>query len=366
MPAQHPDAHAASAEVPAFPEATTAAGQPELRRSSSYEYRSRLRVGSLPLVHIVRGVDPSTGARPPAIGVIAIGQVALGVIAIGQLAVGVITVGQAAIGLGWGIGQLSCGLLAAGQIAAGALGSVGQVALGPHALGLVQDHAPWAAVAWILGGLALGLVALRRLKRIGAVVGRRTGALRDLSSVRDGHARVAARVVSENRLRAPLSNQPCVFWHAVRVGPGVRVLERGGGEIAIADATGTARLDLASAVTFIRNDTYTELPAPDWSLYMETFLAQGDPLYIAGPVHLEPDPEAQGAYRPGGVSPVFRGQPDQPVIVTTQRPDQIAAELRLGLGLAAALLVAGLLALGQMAAVGALAVVFGGASRSWI
>src|SRR3954469_20411257 len=104
---------------------STAPAEP-IRKPSTYEYRSRLKVGSLPLVHVVRGVDPSTGARPPAIGVIAVGQVALGVVAVGQLAVGVITVGQAAIGLGWGVGQLACGLLAAGQIAAGALGAVGQ------------------------------------------------------------------------------------------------------------------------------------------------------------------------------------------------------------------------------------------------
>ena len=43
-----------------------------IRKPSSYEYRSRLKIGALPLVHIVRGVDPSTGARPPAIGIIAI------------------------------------------------------------------------------------------------------------------------------------------------------------------------------------------------------------------------------------------------------------------------------------------------------
>src|SRR3954468_12647626 len=91
-----------------------------VRRTQGYEYRSRLKVGSLPLLHIVRGVDPSTGTRPPAIGIIAIGQVAMGVIAIGQLAIGGVAVGQAAIGLGWGVGQIATGVLAAGQVAAGA------------------------------------------------------------------------------------------------------------------------------------------------------------------------------------------------------------------------------------------------------
>jgi hypothetical protein len=314
---------------------------PEQRLSSSFEYRSRLKIGALPLVHVVRGIDPSTGSRPPAIGVIAIGQVAFGVIAIGQLAVGGITLGQASIGLGWGIGQLACGMLAAGQVAAGTLGSIGQVALGPHALGLVQDHTPWAAIAWIIVGLLLGAAALRRRARLGGLVGTRTGPLARLSAVRDGRARVAARVLSDNTLRAPLSNRPCVFWHGVRVGPGLRVLERGGGEVTVADDSGTARLDLSSAVTFIRNDRYTELPAPDWSLYMETFLAQGDALYIAGPVRLESDPTAEHAYRPGTVSPIFRGLPDEPLIVTTQKPEQVAAELRFGMGLALTLIASG-------------------------
>jgi hypothetical protein len=336
---------------------------PELRRSSSFEYRSRLRVGALPLVHYVRGIDPSTGARPPAIGVIAIGQVAFGGIAIGQLAVGGIAIGQAAVGLAWGVGQLGCGLLAAGQVAVGALGSVGQVALGPRALGLVQDHGPWAALIWIVCGLLVGVATVRRLRRVGPLVGGLTGPLSRLAALRDGHARVSARVLSDNTLRAPLTNRPCVFWHGVRVGPGVRVLERGGGAITIADATGTARVDLSSAVTFIRNDTYSELPAPDWSLYMETFLSQGDDLYVAGPIRMEPDAEASAAYRPGGASPMFRGQPDRPLVVTTQHPAQIAGELRVGAGLALSLLMAGLLALGQHAALAALAVAVCGVSR---
>ena len=77
---------------------------------SSFEYRSRLKVFGLPLVHVVRGIDPSSGRRPTAVGIIAIGQVAVGVIAIGQVAVGGISLGQASIGLGWGLGQLAFGL----------------------------------------------------------------------------------------------------------------------------------------------------------------------------------------------------------------------------------------------------------------
>jgi len=57
---------------------------------SSFEYRSRLKVFGLPLVHIVRGIDPSSGKRPTAIGVIAIGQVAVGVLAIAAAALSLV------------------------------------------------------------------------------------------------------------------------------------------------------------------------------------------------------------------------------------------------------------------------------------
>ena len=86
---------------------------------SSFEYRSRLKVFGLPLVHVVRGIDPSSGRRPTAVGVIAVGQVAVGVVAIGQVAIGGISLGQASNRARLGIGQLAFGLLAAGQVAAG-------------------------------------------------------------------------------------------------------------------------------------------------------------------------------------------------------------------------------------------------------
>src|SRR6478752_7183363 len=120
---------------------------------ASFEYRSRLKVMGLPLVHIVRGIDPSSGRRPTAVGIVAIGQVAVGLVAIGQVAVGGISLGQASIGLGWGIGQLAFGLLAAGQVAAGLLGAAGQLAVAPHALGMVTDTGMFVAAGWLITGL---------------------------------------------------------------------------------------------------------------------------------------------------------------------------------------------------------------------
>ncbi|HTB57010.1 MAG TPA: hypothetical protein VLC06_04010 [Polyangia bacterium] len=314
--------------------------------AASFEYRSRLRIGRLPLVHVVRGIDPSTGRRPPAVGVIAIGQIAVGIVAVGQVALGAISVGQAAIGLGWGIGQAACGLLAAGQVAAGLLGALGQIALGPRALGMVSSPGAWVAIGWLLGGACLLAGIARRRRRLAALLSRPWPT--EIRSLGDGAeddiAHVAARVVSADHLHAPLSGAPCVYWHTVEVSPAERRHEHGGGEVTIADATGAARVDLAGPVIFIRSDNYHEIAGPDWALHLETSLGEGDEVHVTGPVLLAPDRDAGSAHR-GGVSPLFVGRADQPLIVTTRNPLAFGAELRFAAGLAWTSLAGGLLAL---------------------
>src|SRR5262245_13750986 len=311
-------AHGDSARTDGEPEPTDHA-------PSSFEYRSRLKVFGLPLVHVVRGIDPSSGRRPTAVGIIAIGQVAVGVIAIGQVAVGGISLGQASIGLGWGIGQLAFGLLAAGQVAAGLVGAAGQLAVAPHALGMVTDTGLFVAMGWLITGILLAFSAARRRRRLGPLLD--TPSPTRIASVRDGRAHVQAEVVSEDQLRAPLSSRPCVFWHTVHVGPALREHERSGGNVLIGDGSGQACVDFGSEVIFIRGDNYREIAGPDWALHIETSLARGDALHVAGPVTVTSDPTAGAPYR-GGVSPVFTGRRDAPLIVTTRNPRTMLTELR--------------------------------------
>jgi len=312
----------------------------------SFEYRSRLRIGRLPLLHVVRGIDPSTGRRPPAVGVIAVGQIAIGLVSIGQVALGVISIGQAAIGLGWGIGQAACGLLAAGQVAAGLLGSVGQVALGPHGIGMVHFDGAWVTLGWLFAGTCLLAAIARRRRRLGTLLAwPAPSSIRSVQdSAGDDTAHVAAKVVSSDQLRAPLSGAPCVYWHTVEVGPAVRRHEHAGGEVTIADATGVARVDLSGPVIFIRSDNYREIAGPDWALHIETSLARGDEIHVAGPVTLAPDRQAGGAYR-GGLSPIFVGQPREPLVITTRNPLGLRAELRFAAALGWTSLAGGLLTL---------------------
>ncbi|MFL5304335.1 MAG: hypothetical protein ACJ8F1_03940 [Polyangia bacterium] len=312
--------------------------------SPAFEYRSRLKIGRLPLVHVVSGIDPSTGRRPPAIGVVAVGQVAVGVVAIGQVAIGAISIGQAAIALGWGIGQLAWGMLAAGQVAAGLLGSVGQVALGPGSIGMVHMGGAWVAVGWLLAGLALAAAVAERRRRLAPLLAQATAVPIRSVELTGETAHVAARIVSPDRLRGPLSGAPCVYWHTVDVGPAIRHHEHAGTEVIVADEGGTARVDLARNVTFIRSDHYREIAGPDWALHLETSLAQGDQVYIAGPVTVAPDHDRGDVFR-GGVSPLFQGRPDQPLIVCTRAPLGIRAELRFAGAVAWASVFAGAAAL---------------------
>jgi hypothetical protein len=318
-------------------------GERERRRAVSFEYRSRLRVGGLPLVHVVRGIDPSSGRRPPAVGLIAVGQVAVGLVAVGQVAVGVISVGQAAVGLGWGIGQLAFGLLAAGQVAAGALGAVGQIATGPHAMGMATSSGLWVALGWLLTGIALAASMAGRRHRLGVLV--RQPVPGPISGVRDGRAHVAAEVISFDHLRAPLSSRPCVYWHAVAVGPAGRDHECAGGEVMISDGSGNARIDFRSEVLFLRGDDYHEMVGPDWALHLETALVHGDRIHVAGPATLAPDPASSGGHRSGGISPLFAGRPGVPVVVTTRSPLSIRASLGFAAVIAWTLLAGGVLTL---------------------
>src|SRR5947207_2815150 len=61
---------------------------PNLRRAFGFEYRSRQMLWGLPLVHIAFGLNPATGSKRVARGIIAIGDMAKGVIAMGGIAMG--------------------------------------------------------------------------------------------------------------------------------------------------------------------------------------------------------------------------------------------------------------------------------------
>jgi predicted Ser/Thr protein kinase len=106
---------------------------PEASRRLSYEYRSKATLFGWPLLHVVTGVDPVTGRKRSARGIIAMGTAPCGVVAFGDVAVGVIACGV------FGYGVVSVSVVA-----------VGLISLGSVAVGL------WLA----MGGMAVGLIAM--------------------------------------------------------------------------------------------------------------------------------------------------------------------------------------------------------------
>ena len=94
------------------------------------EFTSHSRLLGMPLVHYARGINPETGRRIVAKGIIAVGRLAIGVLAIGHASAGVIAIGQLGLGLVIGLGQLSTGLYALGQVAVAVAFGIGQVATG--------------------------------------------------------------------------------------------------------------------------------------------------------------------------------------------------------------------------------------------
>jgi hypothetical protein len=90
------------------------------------EWRTQAEIFGLPLIHCVRGIDPRTGKRRVAKGIVALGDIAIGLVACGGVAIG-----------GLALGGVSFGLLAAGGCALGLVMSAGAVALGPEAFGAV-------------------------------------------------------------------------------------------------------------------------------------------------------------------------------------------------------------------------------------
>jgi tRNA A-37 threonylcarbamoyl transferase component Bud32 len=117
------------------------------------EFRSETTIGGIPLVHISIGLDPVTGRKRVAKGIIAIGEIAVGLVAVGGTAVGGIALGAFSGGLiacgGFSLAVfLSLGGLAVGGVAFGGL-TVGVISLGGAALGL-----------YAFGGAAWGLHAI--------------------------------------------------------------------------------------------------------------------------------------------------------------------------------------------------------------
>ena len=121
---------------------------PEVSRKLSYEYRSKATLFGWPLLHVAMGVDPGSGRKRSAKGIIALGSRPRGVIAFGDVAVGVIACGI----FGYGVVSISVvavGVVALGSVAVGLALAMGGMAIAPIAIGgAVFGYYANGAIAW--------------------------------------------------------------------------------------------------------------------------------------------------------------------------------------------------------------------------
>ncbi|TAH67604.1 MAG: XRE family transcriptional regulator, partial [Anaerolineaceae bacterium] len=113
-----------------------------------YEYKSKIKIFGIPLVHIKNGYGF---------------QVAKGIIAIGNISIGIISIGGVSLGLlsfgGLGFGLLAFAGFALGGIAIGGV-TLGILAIGGMATGIYSSGGVALAKEVALGGVAIGKTAI--------------------------------------------------------------------------------------------------------------------------------------------------------------------------------------------------------------
>lgn len=119
-----------------------------IRDAYSYEYKSKITINQLPLLHINLG-----RGRHVAKGVIAIGNIAIGFFSLGCVALGFLSLGAISLGL------LAFGGVALGGICLGGL-SIGYLALGGLAIGIYAFGGLAIGIKLAVGGGAIGNVAI--------------------------------------------------------------------------------------------------------------------------------------------------------------------------------------------------------------
>jgi hypothetical protein len=147
-------------------------GQPRSHYMFGYEYKSKLEILGLPLVHVAYGMDPDSGRMRVAKGIIAIGNIALGLIAIGGIGLGGICISGLALGIfclgGMAISILASlgGLAISGYLALGGLAIAGEIAAGGMAISLNYAFGGFAIAKHPYGGNYQDPLAMEYLRSI--------------------------------------------------------------------------------------------------------------------------------------------------------------------------------------------------------
>lgn len=156
----------------AAPEPESASGKEQRSEPASeqkgkrihFEYKSKAKIGNLPLVHINVGLGAYRAKGVIAIGngakgIIAIGLLSTGVISIGLISAGLFAFGLISLGLIMGAGAITAGIVAMGGIAAGVF-SFGGIAVGYLGVGGIAVG-QYAIGGYARGNLAIGVIGVK-------------------------------------------------------------------------------------------------------------------------------------------------------------------------------------------------------------
>lgn len=119
-----------------------------VRHAFSYEYKSKLKIRDIPLLHINIGRGFKVAK-----GIIAIGNISIGLFSLGCFSLGLISIG------GLGLGLLALAGAALGGVCFGGL-SIGYVAFGGLAIGVYAVGGLAIASKLAIGGAAYGYIAI--------------------------------------------------------------------------------------------------------------------------------------------------------------------------------------------------------------
>lgn len=131
-------------------------GYLRIKRWRNFEYRSKCKIGSIPIVHINFGkLRMEDGHIRIAKGIFAIGNISIGVFSLGFMSFGIIGLGLLSIAILCAISTIAISYLAIGALTIGYI-SIGAIAIGIYSIGAISIGYQVAIGAISYGHVAVG------------------------------------------------------------------------------------------------------------------------------------------------------------------------------------------------------------------
>lgn len=132
-------------------------GYLRIRRWRNFEYRSKYKIGNIPLIHINFGkFKMDDGNIRIAKGIFALGNISIGIFSLGFMSFGFIGLGLLSISILCAISTIAISYLAIGAFTIGYI-SIGAIAIGIYSIGAISIGYQVAIGAISYGNIAVGV-----------------------------------------------------------------------------------------------------------------------------------------------------------------------------------------------------------------